>query len=102
MLHEDIIFGLYGILSPEIGITASERVIAPIIWYINTGRASAQFMKILARKDNLLKAAVILNKHNGFSDYHEVLAEIKDAIGYDHDPSRKTVPALDYYRVGAR
>ena len=44
---DDCIWKIQKILMEKYGCTAADREIAPLIWYINTGRASTPFLKKL-------------------------------------------------------
>lgn len=60
------------------GCDAASREIAPLRWYVQTGRASVDFIKALARKS---PCTVARRLHKGGSDA-EVIQRVKDYIGY--------------------
>lgn len=60
------------------GVDAASREIAPLRWYVQTGRASVDFIKALAHKSPCMVAQRL---HKGGSDA-EVIQRVKDYIGY--------------------
>lgn len=63
------------------GVDAASREIAPLRWYVQTGRASVDFIKALAHKSPCMVARRL---HKGGSDA-EVIQRVKDYIGYKED-----------------
>ena len=61
------------------GIAAAEREIAPLNWYIDTGRASVPFLRALINSKPFMIARRL---HAGGSD-EEVLDRIKTYIGIE-------------------
>ena len=63
---DDCIWKIQKILMEKYGCTAADREIAPLIWYINTGRASTLFLKSLidAESKNLYRFYGITDRHS--------------------------------------
>ena len=59
------------------GCAAAEREIAPLKWYVNTGRASTLFLKKLLRAKPFMVARKL---HAGGSD-EEIIKRVKSYIG---------------------
>ena len=66
-------------LMQKYGATEAERDISPLQWYINTGRASADFLLKLVNTKSYLIAKIL---HNGGSD-SEIIKRIKNYIKYE-------------------
>lgn len=70
------------------GVDAAAREIAPLRWYVQTGRASVDFIKALARKSPCMVARRLhkgrRRLHKGGSDA-EVIQRIKEYIGYKEE-----------------
>ena len=62
------------------GTDAANKDVAPLEWYINTGRASAEFLKRLFQVRPFLRARIL---HNGGS-YDDAIRRIKSRIGFDN------------------
>lgn len=60
------------------GADASYRLIAPLVWYINTGRASAEFLRLLFASRPVLVARDLAK---GGSDL-EALERVFKRIGF--------------------
>ena len=45
---DELIWSIQRELMNRYGVTAAERMIMPLVWYIDTGRASTMFLKALA------------------------------------------------------
>ena len=60
------------------GTEASYAEIAPLEWYISTGRASCEFLRLLVSAKPFMLARKL---HQG-GTYEEALARIKKYIGY--------------------
>ena len=60
------------------GVDASYRLISPLAWYINTGRASADFLRCLYNSRPVLVARDLAK---GGSD-QEILERVFRRIGY--------------------
>lgn len=63
------------------GVDAATREIAPLKWYIDTGRATISFIKALSHKSPCMVARRL---HAGGSDA-EVIQRVKDYIGYKEE-----------------
>lgn len=61
------------------GMTQSERDMQPLVWYINTGRASLDFLHKLMTTSPCMVARDL---HKGGSD-EEVINRVCRRIGYD-------------------
>lgn len=60
------------------GVDQSEQDIAPLSWYIGTGRASVDFIRAVLTA----KPFMIARKLHMGGTYDEVIQRIKDYIGY--------------------
>lgn len=60
------------------GVTGAERIIAPLLWYINTGRASMNFLGKLVQKKPYLIGRVLAKG----GSYDEAIQRVKEYIGY--------------------
>ena len=74
----DCIWEIQKILMKKYGCTAADREIAPLIWYINTGRASTPFLKKLIDAKPFMVARRL---HAGGSDT-EIINRVKAYIGF--------------------
>lgn len=63
------------------GCTQAERDMQPLVWYINTGRASTEFLRLLM---NTRPVLVARDLHKGGS-YEEVINRICHRIKYQRD-----------------
>ena len=71
------IWNIKKVLMEKYGCTAADREIAPLVWYINTGRASTLFLEKLINA----KAYMIARRlHAGGSDM-EIIDRIKSYVG---------------------
>ena len=61
------------------GIDQSYRDMAPLTWYIGTGRASLDFIRMLL----IAKPFMVARKLHIGGSYDEVIARVKAYIGYD-------------------
>jgi hypothetical protein len=68
-------------LRKRYGIDQAERDLAPLAWYINTGRASTDFIKLLSQAKPFMVARRL---HDGGS-YDEVIRRVKRYIGYEEE-----------------
>lgn len=75
---DNCIWNIKKILMEKYGCTAADREIAPLIWYINTGRASTPFLKMLISAKPFMIARKL---HAGGSDV-EIIERIKKYIGF--------------------
>ena len=75
---DDYIWKVQKILMEKYGCTAADREIAPLVWYINTGRASTPFLeKLLSAKAFMIARRL----HAGGSDM-EIIARVKACVGF--------------------
>lgn len=74
---DDCIWKIQKVLMTKYGCTAADREIAPLIWHINTGRASTPFLKKLIDAKPFMVARKL---HMGGSDA-EIIDRIKAYIG---------------------
>lgn len=63
------------------GCTQAERDMQPLVWYINTGRASTEFLRLLM---NARPVLVARDLHKGGS-YEEVINRVCHRIKYQRD-----------------
>ena len=68
-------------LMDRYGVDTSYRDIAPLTWYVNTGRATIDFLKKLMAAKQFMIARKL---HEGGS-YEEAVARIKKYIGYTEE-----------------
>lgn len=75
---EECIWNIKKCLMGKYGIMAADREIAPLIWYIETGRASTPFLeKLLSAKAFMVARRL----HAGGSD-NEIIARVKACVGF--------------------
>lgn len=63
------------------GFDQSERDIAPLKWYINTGRASLDFLNRLVEA----KPFMIGRKLHEGGSYEDAIQRVKNYIGFDNE-----------------
>lgn len=75
---DDYIWKIQKILMEKYGTMAADREIAPLVWYIDTGRASTPFLeKLLSAKAFMVARRL----HAGGSD-NEIIARVKACVGF--------------------
>lgn len=75
---DNCIWNIKKVLMEKYGTMAADREIAPLIWYIETGRASTPFLeKLIAKKPYIVARRL----HAGGSDM-EIIARVKACIGF--------------------
>ena len=75
---DNCLWNIQKILMKKYGCTAADREIAPLIWYINTGRASTPFLKKLINAKPFMIARKL---HMDGSDV-EIINRVKAYIGF--------------------
>ena len=75
-IHKAVMYG-----TPRIGLDASYSVLAPLTWYIGTGRASYEFTARLAAKKPY-RVFQVLHKASGGS-YDDAIKAVKLYLGID-------------------
>ena len=75
---DDCVWKIQKILMEKYGCTAADREIAPLVWYINTGRASVPFLEKLIGAKSFMVARKL---HMGGSD-SEIIQRVKTYIGF--------------------
>ena len=76
---DELIWSIQRELMTRYGVAAAERMIMPLVWYIDTGRASTMFLKALASVRPFLIARDLAK---GGSD-EEIINRICRRIKYD-------------------
>lgn len=72
------VWNIKKVLMEKYGTMAADREIAPLVWYIETGRASTPFLeKLIAKKPYIVARRL----HAGGSDM-EIIARIKACVGF--------------------
>jgi len=75
---DNCVWNIKKVLMEKYGTMAADREIAPLIWYIDTGRASTPFLEKLINA----KAYMVARRlHAGGSDI-EIIARIKACVGF--------------------
>ena len=75
---DECIWKIQKCLMEKYGTMAADREIAPLVWYIETGRASTPFLeKLIAKKPYVVARRL----HAGGSDM-EIIARIKTCVGF--------------------
>lgn len=74
----DSLWNIKKVLMDKYGVAVADREIAPLLWYINTGRAPVSFLKLLIAAKPYLVAHRL---HAGGSD-DEIIARVKTCIGF--------------------
>ena len=72
------VWNIKKVLMEKYGTMAADREIAPLVWYIETGRASTPFLEKLITKKPYIVARRL---HAGGSDM-EIIAHIKACVGF--------------------
>lgn len=75
---DDYIWKIQKILMEKYGTMAADREIAPLVWYIETGRASTPFLRKLIDAKPFMIARKL---HMGGSDA-EIIDRVKAYIGF--------------------
>ena len=75
---DNCLWKIQRVLMTKYGCTAADREIAPLIWYINTGRASVPFLEKLIGAKPFMVARKL---HMGGSDA-EIIDRVKAYIGF--------------------
>jgi len=65
-------------LHKQYGVTGAERIMAPLLWYVNTGRAPVSFLVKLIQKKPYLIGRVLAKG----GSYDEAIQRVKNYIGY--------------------
>lgn len=78
----DYLWTLRCYLTDRYGITTAMMDLAPLSWYINTGRASREFASALINAKPFMVARRL---HKGGS-YDEALERVMECIGYERIP----------------
>lgn len=83
MKIDNALFEIQRKLWKKYSISESEKMIAPLLWYINTGRASAQFENLIINATARQKATIAnrLAKHY-LRPYDDAINSICAYIGY--------------------
>lgn len=76
---EIYIFDTYKYLFTRYGTMTANRMIAPLEWWIKTGRASLQECKLLTEKKPYIIGRILKEKDG--QDYTEIITEIRQKIG---------------------
>ena len=76
---DSMIWSIQKALMDRFGVTMSERMVSPLVWYIDTGRASCAFIRALASVRPFLIARDLAK---GGSD-EEIINRICRRIKYD-------------------
>ena len=63
------------------GVDEAQRIIDPLLWYINTGRAPTSFLGKLVQKKPYLIGRVLAKG----GSYDEAIQRVKNYIGYRED-----------------
>ena len=75
---DDCIWKIQKCLMEKYGCTAADREIAPLVWYINTGRASTPFLEKLINA----KAYMIARRLHATGSDMEIIARVKACVGF--------------------
>lgn len=76
---EIYIFDVYRYLMTRCGTMTANRMIAPLEWWIKTGRASLQECKLLTGKQPYVIGRILKEKDG--QDYSEIIDKIRQKIG---------------------
>ena len=79
--YENILWRIERVLRAKYGIDQADRDIDPLAWYIKTGRASMEFIKLLSDAKPFMVARRL---HEGGS-YEETIQRVKKLIGYTEE-----------------
>lgn len=67
-------------LIKKYGCDAAYRMISPLLWYLNTGRANVDFLNCFYKTKSFVIGR-ILAKDNGFGSYEDTVNKIKERMG---------------------
>ena len=76
---EKILLDIYLCLMKKYGVDCADRDIYPVSWYINTGRATLTFIRLLKNA----KTFMICNRLHKGGSVDETLQRIFKLIGYE-------------------
>lgn len=65
-------------LMDKVGVDESYQLMAPLTWYVNSGRASGDFIRHLM----VAKSFMVARKLRQGGAYDEVITRVKSYIGY--------------------
>ena len=76
---EDYIFQVWQYIAKREGTMMADKLISPIAWYINTGRASTDFIRKLLETKYFVIARLLMKY--GITADDTVIHEVKHKIG---------------------
>ena len=82
MKIDDTLFEIQRKLWKKHSVNDSERMIAPLAWYIYTGRATAEFERMIVNTNSRQKAAIANRLAKDYMVYPKAIDSICDYIGY--------------------
>lgn len=78
LLIDNTLFAIQKSLWKKYGVDEAQRIIDPLLWYINTGRAPVSFLGKLVQKKPYLIGRVLAKG----GSYDEAIQRVKNYIGY--------------------
>ena len=75
-LIDTYLWGVRRYVRNKLGIDAGDRAMYPLMWYINTGRASTDFLKRLLNTKEFVIGRILI----GGGNYDEVIRKIKSKL----------------------
>ena len=75
---DNCLWKIQRILMEKYGCTAADREIAPLVWYIETGRASTPFLEKLIAK----KPYIVARRLHATGSDMEIIARVKACVGF--------------------
>lgn len=80
---DDMLYGIKSKMYKKHTIAESERYISPLVYYINTGRASTDFLKILINLSERQKSTIANRLIKNYGNDKEAIDSICKYIGYE-------------------
>lgn len=75
---DNTLWAIHKSLFKQYGVDGAMRIVDPLFWYINTGRASLDFLGKLIQKKPYLIGRVLAK----CGSYDEAIQRVKEYIGY--------------------
>lgn len=80
---EDYTYSVWKYIAGRESTLMADKLISPLTWYIDTGRASADFLRKLMEVKYFVIARVLMKA--GIASDNSVIAAVKQKIGYPVD-----------------
>lgn len=64
-------------------LDTAQRFVAPLWWYVQTGRASAGFLKALVTAKTFVVGRVLVKQNSAFANYDDTVAALRRKFNID-------------------